>query len=116
MYVCVSVCVCVDVCMCVYACACVCMDVCVCLHVCMHFCVHSTYIRTLHVFVCMYMYHVYTCYCYSDPYVKISFRGPISIFPHFTTISNDPVPDFYKTKTIQKVHHFDVIVCDTLYY
>ena len=53
--------------------------------------------------------------CHSDPYVKVSFRGPTSVFPHFTTMSSDPVPDFYKTKTIQKVHRLiDVVVCDAL--
>ena len=63
------------------------------------------------------MYHIHICGCYSDPYVKVSFKGPVSVFPHFTTISNDPVPDFYKTRTIQKVHHDDhVIICATIYY
>lgn len=38
----------------------------------------------------------------SDPYVKMSFRGPLGVFPYFTSFGNDPVPDYYKTKTIPK--------------
>ena len=57
---------------------------------------------SLYVYV-LYVYHACAWCCYSDPYVKISFRGPIRLFPHFTTFGNDPVPDFYKTQTILKV-------------
>ena len=52
--------------------------------------------------------HMHTCRCYSDPYVKMSFRGPLSVFPYFTSLYNDPVRDHYKTKTIPKVLHFNL--------
>ena len=52
---------------------------------------------------------MHTCCYYSDPYVKMSFRGPFGIFPYFTSFYNDPVPDHYKTKTIPKVSHFNLI-------
>ena len=56
------------------------------------------------------MCHMYACHCCSDPYVKMSFRGPLGVFPYFTTLYSDPVPDHYKTKTIPKVLHFNLMI------
>ena len=52
---------------------------------------------------------MHSCHHCSDPYVKMSFRGPIDTFPYFTTL-HDPVQDYYKTKTIPKVLHFNFII------
>lgn len=54
-------------------------------------------------YACIYC-AMHTYHYYSDPYVKMSFRGDrLNVYPHFTTLSSDPVPEYYKTKTIPKV-------------